>query len=72
MIDKIRVYMCLHITLIKSTAVEKLGFFNLFLFSTSWIVIPTKLFRKDYVAACRTACCSATEKNEMSGYGNFP
>ena len=45
---------------------------SLFLISTSWFLISTRPFRKDYVAACSTARRSVTEKNEMSGHGTLP
>ena len=73
MIDKAHVYMCLHIAAIESTAANKtrLGP-SPFLNSTSWLLILAEAFRNDHVAACSTALRSATEKNEMGGYVNFP
>ena len=60
--------MCLHIASIKSTAGNKTTFSpSPFLISTSRFFILAEAFRNDYVAACSTALCSATEKNEMVG-----
>ena len=73
MMDKVHVYMCLHIEAIKSTAENKTKFFSsLFLISTSWFLILTEAFRKDHVVACSTALRSATEKNKLSGYVTVP
>ena len=73
MINKVRVYMCLHIASIRYTAGNKTKlFFRPFLISTSWFLMMAKSFRNDYVAACSTALCSATEKNELGGYVNVP
>ena len=69
MIDKIHVYMFLHIASIKSTAWKKTRLFlSPFSFSTNWFLIFAEAFRKDHVAACITALRSATEKNELGGY----
>ena len=68
MIDKVLVYMCLHIASIKSTAWNKTKLLpSPFLISTSWFLILAEAFRNDHVAACSTAFRSATEKNEMGG-----
>ena len=73
MMDKVHVYMCLHIASIKSTAGNKTKLFlSPFLISTSWFLILAESFRNDHVAACTTALCSATEKNEMGGYVTVP
>ena len=69
MMDKLQVYMRLHIASIKSTAGIKIRIFSsLFLISTSRFLILAKAFRNDHVIACRTALRSATEKNEMGGH----
>ena len=71
--DKVHVYMCLHIALIKSTAGNKTRLFpSPFLISTSWFLILADAFRNDHVAACSTAVRSATEKNGMGGYVTVP
>ena len=67
--DKVHVYMCLHIASIESSAGNKTRFFpSPFLFSTSWFLILAEAFRNDHVAACSTALRSATENIEMGGY----
>ena len=69
MMDKVHVYMCLHIASIKSTAGSKTTLFRRpFLFSGSWFLILAEAFRNDHVAACSTALRSATERNELGGY----
>ena len=73
MMDKVLVYMSLHIASIKSIAGNKTGLFpSPFLISTSWFLILAEAFRNDHVAACSTALRSATEKNEMGGYVTIP
>ena len=73
MMDKVHVYMSLHIASIKSTAGNKTRLFpSPFLISTSWFLILAEAFRNDHVAACSTALRSATEKNEMGGYVTIP
>ena len=71
--DKINVYLCLHIASIKSTAGNKTRFFlSPFLISASMFIGLAKAFRNDYVSACSTALRSATEKNEMGGCVTVP
>ena len=73
MMDKVNVYMCLHIASIKSTAGSKTRlFFSPFLISTSWRLILAKAFRNNSVAAFSTALRSATEENESGGYVTVP
>ena len=61
--EKVHIYMCLHIALIKSTAGNKARLFpSPFLVSTSWFCILPEAFRNDHVTACSTALRSATEK----------
>ena len=63
--DKVHVYMCLHIATIKSTAGYKTTLFPCpFLISTRLFLILAEALRNDHVAICSTALCSATEKNE--------
>ena len=72
-LDKVHVYMCLQIALIKTTAGNKTRPFpSPVLISTSWFLILAEAFRKDHVAACCTSPSSATEKNEMGGYVTVP
>ena len=72
-IDKVHVYIFLHIASIKSTARKKTRFFiSPFLISTSRFLILVEEFRNDYVAACSTALRNASEKNEMRGYVTDP
>ena len=47
-------------------------FLSPFLFTTGWILILANVFRNDYVAACKTARRSATEKNELGGSVTVP
>ena len=69
MIDKVHVYMCLHVASIKSTAGNKTRLFpGPFPISTSWFLIVAEAFQNDHVAACSTAESSATENNGMGGY----
>ena len=73
MMDKVHVYMCLHIAPIKSTAGNKTRLFlSPFLISTSRFLFLAAAFRNDYVAACSTALRSATEENELGGYVTGP
>ena len=73
MIDKVHVYMCLHIASIQSTAGNKNTLYpSSFLISTTSFLILAGGFRNDYVAACSTALHSATEKNELGGYVTIP
>ena len=73
MIDKVHVYIRLHLALIKSTAGNKTRLFpSPFLISTSWFLILAEAFRNDHVAAFSTALRSATEKNEFGGYVTVP
>ena len=73
MIDKVHVYMCLHIASNKSTARNKTKLFpSPFLISTSFFLILAEAFRNDHVAACSTVLRSATEKKEMGGYATVP
>ena len=66
--DKVQVYMCLHISTTKSKAGNKTRFFlSPFLISTSSRLILAEAFRNKYVAACSTALRSATEENELGG-----
>ena len=70
---KVHVQVCLHIPTIKSTVGNKIKFLlNPFLISKSRFLILAEAFRNNHVAACSTALCSATEKNEMGGYVTFP
>ena len=73
MIEKILVYLCLHIASFQSTAGNKTRpFSNPFLNSTSRILILAKVFQVDHVAGCSTALRSATEKKKMGGYLTVP
>ena len=73
MMDKVHVYMCLHIASNKSTAGKKTRLFlSPFLISTSWFFILAEAFRNDHIAACSTALRSATETNETGGYVTVP
>ena len=67
--DKVRVYMCLHIASIKTTAGEKLGF-SVVCFP--FLLACASVLPNNYIAACSIALCSATEKNEMGGYVTVP
>ena len=69
--EKVHIYLCLHIALIKSTdGIEARPFPSPFL--TSWFRILAEAFRNDHVAVFSTALRSATEKNEMGGYVAVP
>ena len=71
--DKFHVYMCLHIAAIKSTAGNKTkSSLSPFFISTSRFLNLSEVFRNDYVAACSTGLCSATEKNELGSYVTVP
>ena len=71
--DKVHVYMWLHIPSVKSTAGNQTRLFaSPFLISTTWFLMLAEPFRNDHVAACSTALRSATEKNKMSGYVTVP
>ena len=71
--DKVHVYMCLHIASIKSTAVNKNRLYpSPFIISTSQFLISAAAFRNDNVAACSTARLIATEKNEFGRYVTVP
>ena len=73
MMDKVHVYMCLHIASIKSTAGNKTRLFpSPFLIFTSRFLILAEAFRNDYVAAFSNALRSTTEKNELGGYVTVP
>ena len=73
MMNKDRVYMCLHNGLIKSTAGNKIRLFlSPFVSFFSRFLILAEAFRNGYVAACSTAFRSATEKNENGGYVTVP
>ena len=71
--EKVHVYMCLHLASVKFTALNKIKLFpTLLLISTSWFFILAEGFRNDHLAACSTALRSATEKNEMNDYVTVP
>ena len=73
MMDKIHVYMCLHVSWSISAAENKIRFFaGPFHVSTSSRLTLAGAFRNDYVAACSTALLSATEENESCGYVTVP
>ena len=74
MMDKVHVYMWLHIASIKSTAGNKTRLFPIpFHISTSSRLTLAEAFRNDHVAACSTALRSATtEENESGGYVTVP
>ena len=73
MMDKVYVYMCLHIASIESTAGNKIRRFpSPLLISTRLFRILAEAFRNDYVTACSTALRSATEENESGGYVTVP
>ena len=73
MMEKVHVYMCLHIASIKYNAGNKTRLFpSPFFISTGRFCIFAKVFRKDHVAACGTALRSATEENEINGYLAVP
>ena len=67
----------LHVKNINDFTVRRLNMFwnrtrlvpSLKLFSSSWFLLLPKAFKNSYVAAFSAACRSATEKNEVSGYG---
>ena len=71
--DKVLVYMCLHIASIKSITGNKTMLFpNPFYISFSSRLTLNEAFRKDHVAACSIAHRSATEENESGGYVTVP
>ena len=71
--DKTRIYMYLHIALIKSSAGNETRFFpSPFLFSTSWFLILADALQNDHILACSTVLRSAIEKKEIGGYVNVP
>ena len=71
--DKVHVYLCLHIASIKSTAGKKTRFFHSpFHISTSSGRTLADAFPNDHVAAFSTAFRSATEENESGGYVTVP
>ena len=71
--DKVHVYLCSDLVLIKSTAGSKNRLFSSPLhISTSSRLTLAEAFRNDNVAACSTALGSATEENESGGYLTVP
>ena len=73
MMDKVHVYIWLHIASIKSTVGNKTRLFpSPFHVSTTSRLILAEAFQNDYVAACSTALRSATAKNESGGYVTVP
>ena len=71
--DKFHIYMCLYISLIKSTAGNNTRLFaSPLLISTSWFLILDEAFRNDHVATCSIALLSATVESEMAGYVAVP
>ena len=65
--------MWLHTVSIKSTVGNKTRLFpSPSLFSTSSRPTLAGVFRSDYVAACSTGLCSATEENESGGQVAVP
>ena len=69
MMDKVHVYICLHIASIKSTAGNKTDVFPWpFHIPTKAHLPLAKAFWNDHVAACSTAPHSATEEIESGGY----
>ena len=73
MMDRVYVYMCLHIALFKSTDGNKTRLFpSPSLISTSRFLILAEAFRNDYVDTCSTALHSATEENELGGFVTAP
>ena len=69
MMDKVHVYMCLHIASIKFTTGNKTIFFSsTLLCCSSLFLILVEVFRNDHEAVCSTALRKATEKNEMGSY----
>ena len=73
MLDKVHIYMRLHVASIKSTAGNTTRFFpSPFLVFTRWRLTLAEAFRNDYVVACNLAFSSATEENESGGYVTVP
>ena len=71
--DKVHVYMYLHIASIKSTSGNKTRLFlSPFHISSSSRLTLAEAFRNDHVAACSTALRSANEENESGGYATVP
>ena len=71
--EKVQVYMCLHIASTKSTARNKTMLFpSPCLISNSWFFILAQAFQNDHVVACSTALRSAAEENESGGYVTVP
>ena len=71
--DKVHVYMYLHMASIKSTAGNQTRFFlSPFHVSTSSSLTLAEAFRNDHVAACCTARRSATEESKSGGYVTVP
>ena len=71
--DKVHVYILLHIASIISTVGNKTRFFpSPFHVSTRSRFTLAGAFRNDYVAAFSTALRSATEKRETGGYLTVP
>ena len=65
--------MWLHTASNKPTVGNKTRLFpSPFHVSTSSHLTLAGAFRNDYVAACSTALCSATEENESGGYVDVP
>ena len=73
MMGKVHVHLCLYIAPTKYTAGNKTKLFpSPFLITPSRFWILVEAFWNSQVAACSTALCSATEKNEMGGYVIVP
>ena len=73
MMDKVHVYICLHIASTKATARNKTRLFHSpFHISTSSHLTLVEAFRNDHVAVFCTALRSATEENESGGYVTVP
>ena len=71
--EKVHVYMWLHIASIKSTFGKKIRRSPIPIrISTSARLTLAEAFRNDYVAAYSTALRSATEENESGGYVTAP
>ena len=71
--DKVHLYMCLLMALIKPTAGnETTRSPSAFHFSTSMRLTLAEAFRNDHVAGCSTAFRSATDDNQSDGYVTVP
>ena len=71
--DKVHVIVSLHTAWIKFTAGNKTRLYpSPFHISTSSRLTLAEAFRNDYVAACSTTFCSASEENESGGYVTVP